>query len=279
MAKAVQIVLDCEDSFTKKAAHTFETFFEVLGVCCRLSSPKEISSANVVIWYGQERPNVDGRVLFIHASREAQSLLRRKLRLDPSRTRKITLNGEDSLALFFDEELDRNPAAVVSGDDRFRTIHVDIVASAFYFLSCWQEVSSLDRDRHERFPAFASLQYHHGLLDLPIVNQYVMLLRRELERLSGQRIPQSPRFSGRDFAVCMTHDVDYLRKWTLGIVYRELVQCFLLGREDGDFGHRFKRLRAFLKALSVQDDPYRSSIQEILKHSLASKMPIQNALG
>ncbi|MGA9365686.1 MAG: polysaccharide deacetylase family protein [Bacteroidota bacterium] len=265
MAKKIQIVLDCEDSLKKKAAYTFQTFFEVLGLDCCLSSPTEVSSADVVIWYGHERPSLDGHVLFICASREAQSLFHKKLRLGMSKTKKIALDGEDSLALFFDEEFRKNPAVVVSGDNRCRTIHVDIIASAFYFLSCWQEITSPERDRHERFPASASLQHRHSLLHLPIVNQHIMLLRKELEGLSGQRLPQLPRFAGRDFAVCMTHDVDYLRKWTLGIVYRELVQYFLLGREGGDFGRRLKRLRAFLKALSVQGDPYRSSIGRILK--------------
>jgi peptidoglycan/xylan/chitin deacetylase (PgdA/CDA1 family) len=265
MTKEVHVVLDCEDSFKKKAAYTFETFFQVLGLGYRFVNPKEISSAGIVIWYGHERPNVDGRVLFINASREAQSLFQKKLRLDTSTTKKIMLDGEDSLALFFDEEFRRNPAAAVSGDNRCRIIHVDVVASAFYFLSCWQEITSSERDRHKRFPASASLQHHHGLLHFPLVNQYSMLVCRELETLSRQRIPEMPRFAGRDFAVCMTHDVDYLRKWTLGIVYREFVQYFLLGRNDGDLRKRVKRFRAFLRALSVQDDPYRSSIRTILK--------------
>jgi len=264
MAKETQIVLDCEDSFKKKAAYTFETFFQVLGLGHRFVNPKELSPAGVVIWYGYERPNVDGRVLFIHASREAQSLFQRKVMLDTSKAKQIVLEGEDSLALFFDEEFGRNSSMIITGDNRCQTLHVDIVASAFYFLSCWQEVFSSERDRHGRFPASASLQHQYGLLQLPIVNQYIMLLHRELERLSAGRLPLSSRFAGRDFAVCMTHDVDYLRKWTLGIVYRELVQYFLLGREDRDFGKRLSRLRAFLKALSAKDDPYRCSIRRIL---------------
>jgi peptidoglycan/xylan/chitin deacetylase (PgdA/CDA1 family) len=270
MAIAVQVVLDCEDSFKKKATYTFDTFFQVLGLSYRVSSPEDASSADVVIWYGHERPNVDGRVLFIHAIREAQSLFQKKLRLATSEARRIALDGEDSLALFFDQEFRKNPAAVVSGDDQCRLVRVDIIASAFYFLSCWQEITSSERDRHERLPASASLQHRHGILHLPIVNQYIMLLHRELERLSGQRLPLLPRFAGRDFAICMTHDVDYLRKWTLGIVYRELVQYFLLGRKDGDLGTRLERLRAFLKALSVLDDPYRSSIRRILNHEKES---------
>jgi peptidoglycan/xylan/chitin deacetylase (PgdA/CDA1 family) len=265
MTKEVHVVLDCEDSFKKKAAYTFETFFQIHGLRFRFCDPKEISSADVVIWYGQEKPNVAGPVLFIHASREAQSLFQRRLPLDTSRVKATTLEGEESLALFFDEEFERSPAAVVSGDNRCRVIHVDIVASAFYFLSCWQEITSSERDRHKRFPASASLQYHHGLLHSPLVNQYSMLVRRELETLSGQHIPQMSRFAGRDFAVCMTHDVDYLRKWTLGIVYREFMQYFLLGKNDGDVRKRVKRFRSFLRALSVQDDPYRSSVRRILK--------------
>jgi hypothetical protein len=264
MAGQIQIVLDCEDSFKKKAAYTFETFFQILGLPFRFADSNEVSSSDVVIWYGREISKISGRVLFIHASPEAQSLFRERLQQDTSKVKKIRLNGEDSLALFYDEEFGREGANLVSGDDRFRIVHVDIVASAFFFLSCWQEITSTERDQHDRFPVSASLQHQRGLLHTPIVNQYAQLIRAELERLVGGPMPQIPRFRGKDFAICMTHDVDYIRKWTLGIIYRELVQYLLLGKGGKELGNRLKRARAFFQTISARDDPYRLSLEKIL---------------
>jgi hypothetical protein len=264
MAKAVQLVLDCQDSFKKKAAYTFETLFQILGLQFRFADSNEVSSSDVVIWYGCEIPKISGCVLFIHASPEAESLFRQRLQLDTSKVKKIRLNGEDSLALFYDEEFGREQASLVSGDDRCRIIHVDIVASSFYFLSCWQEVISTERDQHERFPASASLQYHHDLLQTPIVNQYAQLIKGELEKLSGESRSEMPRFVGKDFAICMTHDIDYIRKWTLGIIYRELVQYLLLGRGNKGLGKRLERVRTFFQAISARYDPFRVSLERLL---------------
>jgi hypothetical protein len=264
MAGQVQIVLECEDSFKKKAAYTFETFFQILGLQFRFADSNEVSSSDIAIWYGREISKISGRVLFIHASPEAQSLFQQRLKLGTSKVKKIRFNGEDSLVFFYDEEFGREEADLVSGGDRCRIIHVDIVASAFYLLSCWQEITSTERDQHDRFPASASLQHQHGLLQIPIVNQYARLMKAELERLMGSSIPEVPRFHGKDFAVCMTHDVDYIRKWSLGIIYRELVQYLLLGKGGRELGNRLKRARAFFQAISTRDDPYRLSLEKIL---------------
>jgi hypothetical protein len=263
MAGQVQIVLGCEDSFKRKAAYTFETFFQILGLPFRFVESNEVSSSDTAIWYGGELPKTSGRVLFIHSSLEAQSLFRQRRQLDTSKAKKIRFDRADSLALFYDEEFGEQGTNLVSGDDRCRMIHVDIVASAFYFLSCWQEITSTERDQHERFPASASLQHQHGLLHIPIVNQYAQLMKAELERLMGPSIPEIPRFGGKDFAICMTHDVDYIRKWSLGVIYRELVQHLLLGKGSKELGGRLTRAGAFLQALSARDDPYRFSLEKI----------------
>jgi hypothetical protein len=264
VAAQVQIVLECEDSFKKKASYTFETFFQILGLPFRFVDSNEVSSSDIVIWYGREIPKVSGRVLFIHASLEAQSLFRQRLPLDTSKVKKIRFNGEDSLALFYDEEFGREGTNLVSGDDRCRIAHVDIVASAFYFLSCWQEITSAERDQHDRFPASASLQHQHGLLHAPIVSHYARLMKAELEKLMGSSIPEIPRYHGKGFAVCMTHDLDYIRKWSLGIIYRELVQYLLFGKGGKELGNRLKRAGAFFQAISTRDDPYRFSLERIL---------------
>jgi len=259
-----RVVLGCDEAFKKKAAYTFETFFQVLGLRISFSTVQEPTSDDIAIWYGRTAPELASRSLWIHASEDAARFFQKRVPYDLSKAREFYAGGERSLALFYDDRFGEDPSAVSSGDSRGRVIHVDIVASAFYFLSCWQEMTSSERDSHGRFPASASLQQKFGLLTTPIVNQYIELLRTELERLLGMPIISKPRYHGKQFAVCMTHDIDYLRKWSLGIIYRELFQYFLLGRKDRKLNERARRVRAFFKAISERGDPFISSLEKIL---------------
>ncbi len=260
----VLVVIDCDESLRKKASYTLDTFFQVLGLQFAFSEPDRVSVADFVVWYGRVRPSIPTRMVFIEAREETVLFFREKRSFKAANGRKFQFFREESVGLFYDEEFERNPAQLSSGDDRYRHIHVDLVASAFYFLSCWQEVTSMDRDRHERFPASASLQHQLGFFHIPVVNQYVEIFKAEIEKVLGRSLERRPRFHNKEFAVCITHDIDYIRKWTLGIIYRELVQYLLLGRHDAVNSRRLFRFFSFLRAISARHDPYIASIEKIV---------------
>ncbi len=54
--------------------------------------------------------------------------------------------------------------------------HIDIFGTAFYFLSRYEEMVINERDKYDRFPATASLACRSGLLERPIVEEYVETL-------------------------------------------------------------------------------------------------------
>ncbi|AGA88901.1 hypothetical protein Thimo_0024 [Thioflavicoccus mobilis 8321] len=58
---------------------------------------------------------------------------------------------------------------------------VDILGSAFFMLSRYEEAVLPDRDNHDRFPATASLAYQAGFLDRPIVDEYVEILWKAMQ--------------------------------------------------------------------------------------------------
>jgi peptidoglycan/xylan/chitin deacetylase (PgdA/CDA1 family) len=93
--------------------------------------------------------------------------------------------------------------------------NIDIIASTFFMLSRYEEVMQDVKDQYERFPATASLAYREGFLDRPIVNEYIELLWGWIQSLQPglERKPLWP--SGRGFAVCLTHDVDSLQRYSL----------------------------------------------------------------
>ncbi len=84
--------------------------------------------------------------------------------------------------------------------------HADLVASAYFLLTRYEEWVRPDaRDQHGRFIGQESLAYRAGFLHRPIVDEYSKLLREWCREL-GISLP----YSGRQFRVLLTHDVDSL---------------------------------------------------------------------
>ena len=79
----------------------------------------------------------------------------------------------------------------------------DIFAASFYFLSRYEEYLPYIPDQHLRFPAHLSLQHELGLLKIPIIDQWCMILKNLLhQKLKGLT------FGTRKFTFVPTIDVD-----------------------------------------------------------------------
>lgn len=84
-------------------------------------------------------------------------------------------------------------------------VHADLPATAFFFLSRYEEICCRDvRDRHGRFPGKASLLYKNDLLFRPFLDEYAGLVRGWL-REAGTDLPPLPKKISK---LWLTHDVD-----------------------------------------------------------------------
>ncbi len=83
---------------------------------------------------------------------------------------------------------------------------LDILASAFFMLTRWEEYVNPKRDKHNRFPATESIAYQHGFLHRPIVNEYVDFLWKLLE-YSGYKGERKVF----NYQAIPTHDIDFFR--------------------------------------------------------------------
>lgn len=131
---------------------------------------------------------------------------------------------------FFDGDLGRfstpveRPAAmlggvpVLFGDGKIvraegaTRIGADLVASAFYLASCIEERSPGERDRHGRFQAAASFLGKNGFLAVPVADEYARIISAEIGRLYRGLVRKRPWPGEAPFAVCVTHDIEHLRK-------------------------------------------------------------------
>lgn len=110
---------------------------------------------------------------------------------------------------------------VIYGSDRLEVKEnqiycgIDIFASSFFMLTRWEEYVNKTRDQHNRFPATASLAYKSGILDRPIVNEYVEMFWNMLKNLGYQKERKQHKYE-----MMLTHDVDSPFKynnWKSGI--------------------------------------------------------------
>lgn len=88
-------------------------------------------------------------------------------------------------------------------------INVDILAATWLMLTRWEEMHYADPDKHGRFPATASLAYHYGFLDLPIIDYYGIILQSWLRLLRPNWQPLQSRFKFQ-----LSHDVDRPLLWS-----------------------------------------------------------------
>ncbi|MEM1093151.1 MAG: polysaccharide deacetylase family protein [Bacteroidota bacterium] len=137
----------------------------------------------------------------------------------------------------------------------------DWVACAFFWLAGWQEHVIAARDEHDRFPYAASYQARWGTVRVPVVDVYRALWQTELEAAG---LPVQPRqWDGREWALASTHDIDYVRKWRPGIVYRESVEYLLLNHREVSLPERLRRFGQAMRMATTQPDPCRTALFRI----------------
>ena len=93
-------------------------------------------------------------------------------------------------------------------DDNQMVINADIITLSFLMLSRYEETLTEERDTHHRFEFKNSLAFKYDFIDVPIVDEYAMLMRMWLLRF----LPDL-KITRRTGKVIPTHDVDFLLRF------------------------------------------------------------------
>jgi len=140
--------------------------------------------------------------------------------------------------------------APITTDSLIIICGIDIFASAFFMLTRWEEYVNMTRDKHNRFPATASLAYKNNFLDRPIVNEYVEMLWNMLAFLGCKQ-----KRKKKEFKFILTHDIDHAYKYkNIGSCIREIIGDILKRKS---LNLAFKNLRKqILTKLGKLKDPF-----------------------
>jgi hypothetical protein len=108
-------------------------------------------------------------------------------------------------------------ARLVCEDEAGIRLGVDVFGSAFFMLTRYEELVRIERDPHARFSVAGSLAAVEGLVDRPIVNEYLELLWSAMSSLwPGLRRRQ------RQFRLRASHDIDW--RFCTGATVREMAR-------------------------------------------------------
>lgn len=106
------------------------------------------------------------------------------------------------------------------------TINFDLIASAFYLLSGWHEYVSSTRDKFGRIAYSDSIERSLDIIEIPVVNYYFDILRTAIEKAYNIRLQS--KFENYDYRVCLTHDIDKLKKsWDKSVKQEIIKKKFL----------------------------------------------------
>jgi hypothetical protein len=128
------------------------------------------------------------------------------------------------------------------------SIPFDILSAAFFLLSRYEEYYAYTPDKHGRYPAEESILYKHGLLERPILDEWVHQLRILLRSKFDLTIPEA------QFSFQPTYDIDIAYSYRAKGL-RRTASHFLKDIVSG----QWQRLSERLSVLSnAHVDPYDS---------------------
>jgi hypothetical protein len=253
------------EKFKEHICYIFQLFFSIYSVKFKIVSYGQlpnlgIKESDVIISYGRESPGNYPCHICIHASH-----LFGPGYLKPSSMPRTPLEYFGDLPVIYRGE----PAVegYLRRENGLIETDIDIIASSFFMLTRYEELLVNVRDRFDRFPADASLAYREGFLQRPIVNEYVELVWNWINWF-GSAGMQKDLWKRRDFAVCLTYDVDSLSK------YKRWPPMRAIGSWALKYGKPKKSLGVavdYLKA-KINDDPH-NTFDYLMGLSEVHKLP------
>lgn len=125
--------------------------------------------------------------------------------------------------------------------------HHDILKSAFYLLSGYQELNPEYTDKFNRFPYDLSIQKKLGITKKPIVNYYFEIIKQgikefcEINSIENHIIEKEPSFK-----FFLSHDIDVVDTYNINDLIYYLKVFLGITKSSLSFKLRFKKLIEYL---------------------------------
>ncbi|PID29850.1 MAG: hypothetical protein CSB55_00905 [Candidatus Cloacimonadota bacterium] len=200
--KKINILLNIDKTFIPKAKYVFRTFFSIIGF--KPIFYNTFGPANVDIYYGI--PSVHRYPVKIAYNKSSADFFKQKNVIESKFLNFVKYKGINIPFLFSGQ------GEIFSFYEKHCLIQKDIVASAFYFLSCWQEYV-YDKVYPDEYKKEDFLQIEHDFNNIPVVDFYADILKTALKNTETGH-PGKNLWGRYDYVVSVSHNLTYWNFWT-----------------------------------------------------------------
>ncbi len=201
----LNILLDTNSSFLPKAEYVFRTFCRILGL--NPAFHYHYATGEIHVYYGSNE-NTNYPIRIYHNPESVEFY--QSISVYNSNNVIFNKYGIEYIPFLFSPY-----GPIFSNEKDSVKINKDIIASAFYFLTCWQEYAE-DREMipGDRYDFKESLQYYWDFTEIPVVDRYCNMFLVCMETVSKKFSRQLKWPNKSLFVLTVTHDIDYWNFWT-----------------------------------------------------------------
>lgn len=203
--RTINILLNTEKRYLAKAEYVFRTFCRFLGL--KPSFYYNSCFEEVHVYYGANLNN--NYPLSIYHNPSAVVFFD-EIRLYSHNDINFCQYQDFYLPFLFSL-----PGSIMEQSNKRAIIRKDIITSAFYFLTCWQEyVDEENIIPGDRYDYKQSLQYYFSFAEIPVVDYYCQIFELSLKQILKKFANKKEWPNHHSFAMTLSHDIDYYNFWT-----------------------------------------------------------------
>jgi hypothetical protein len=194
ISRNIIILLNVDKSYIPKAEYVFRTFCNILGL--QPNFLYEYTLEDVHVYYGP--PVEDKRPVEILYKEEAARMFNKNNSYNDE-FHFLNYRNENIPFLFSER------GQLFLYTNKSLEIRRDIISSAFFFLSCWQEYTEKENGKNDKTGLEQTIQREWNFENIPIVDRYCDIFQKGLEMMlpGFQKPVKWP--DNRDFAVSVSH--------------------------------------------------------------------------
>ncbi|MBW6514183.1 MAG: polysaccharide deacetylase family protein [Candidatus Syntrophosphaera sp.] len=201
------ILLNLPREYIPKAEFVLRTFCSVLRLHPQFYYEKHFEGAH--IYYG--RATEKGYPIKIHFAEGTSGFFEQR-ELYPLDLVNFNKYKNEYIPFLFSQ-----PGSIFSFNAQSITFRKDIVASGFYFLTCWHEyILGYHGEARGRVDYRQSLQYRWDFIDVPVIDVYCQMLLFAMGNSLPQFIREISWNKEYRFSISLSHDIDYWDYWAPG---------------------------------------------------------------
>ncbi|MBL4938126.1 polysaccharide deacetylase family protein [Clostridium sp. YIM B02515] len=193
--------------FKDKIEYSIRTILQNYNVSfdlfCVSDDKYDKSNYETIIYYGKKQDDIYCDIWIIESGLFSDSYLK-------SESLPVEVNYYNTLPIFFFDE--KYNFYELKENSRF-IINNDIIQTAFFFLTCYEDYVVNDYDKYGRANIEKSILYKNNLLSIPVVNMLIQYLIDLLNKYYHLDISVKPLWGDKNFASILSHDVDCISKF------------------------------------------------------------------